>query len=125
MPEDVAVWERFIEKFPGYYDTCQYDVPVGSVPSFVTGDPDPSARAQEKLYRKKIDVLAYSRESDDLIELKPVCTMSTIGQVKGYKHFYMRDYKPEREPRPVVMCGAASEDVREFAHQEGVTIIVV
>ncbi len=28
-PEDIAVWERFINKNPGYFDTVDYDVHLG------------------------------------------------------------------------------------------------
>lgn len=125
MPEDVAVWERFIEAYPDYYETVQYDVPVGRIPEFVKNEPDATMRAMEKLYKKKIDVLAESPRTFDIVELKPVCTIATVGQVNGYKHFYVRDEKPDREPRAVVICGAASEDVIEYAEEYGVTVLVV
>lgn len=125
MPEDIAVWERFISQNPNAYDACEYDVPVGKVPDFVANDPDTDQASMERLYKKKIDVLAYGTDKFDLIELKPVCTMSTIGQVNGYRHFYIRDYSPERPPRAVVICGEASEDVKEYAEAQDVAIIVV
>lgn len=125
MPEDVAVWNRFIDKFPDAYETCQYDFTVGSVPDFVKADPDADQASMERLYKKKIDVVARIANNIDIIELKPTCNMSTIGQVKGYKHFYVRDVKPAVTPRPVVVCGAASQDVIEFAKDEGVEVIVV
>lgn len=125
MPEDVAVWERFIEKNPGYYETCEYDYPVGKVPGFVANDPDADQASMERLYKKKIDVVAVKSSNISIIELKPQCTMSTIGQVKGYQHFYVRDVKPGSNPSPVVICGSASEDVLEFAATQGVEVVVV
>jgi hypothetical protein len=125
MPEDVAVWERFIESRPNAYETCYYDFPVGSVPDYVANDPDVDMASMEKLYKKKIDVVAFDGAGIDIIELKPACTMSTVGQVKGYKHFYMRDIRPPKEPRVVVICGAASRDVIEYANAEGVMVVVV
>lgn len=124
-PEDVAVWERFIEKNPVYFDRCQYDVPVGKVPEFVLKDPNVDQASMERLYKKRIDVLAESGISLSIIELKPSCTMSTIGQVKGYVHFYVRDYSPAAKPKAVVICATASEDVVEYAEVEGVEVIVV
>lgn len=125
MPEDKAVWERFLEKNPDFYERCAYDVRVGKVPEFVTSDPENDIASMEALYKKKIDVLAESDGVLDLIELKPVCGMSTIGQVKGYTHFFKRDWPGMAIPVPVVICGAATDDVREFAEAEGVAVVVV
>lgn len=125
MPEDVAVWNRFIEKFPASYERCEYDVAVGAVPDYVKADPEANVATMERLYKKKIDVVAFQGSDVDIIELKPACTMSTIGQVKGYKHLYLRDVAPNSSPFAVVICGAASEDVIEFARNEDVRVIVV
>lgn len=125
MPEDVAVWERFIEAFPDMYENCQYDVLVGTVPDFVTENEDEAMRKQGNLYQKKIDVVGLIADQIDIIELKPRCTMSTIGQVKGYKHLYMRDYTPPVEPKAIVICGDTTPDVAEFAAGENVQIVVV
>ena len=125
MPEDVAVWERFIAKFPEMYEYCQYDVLVGKVPAFVKEHEMESMRAQAPLYQKKIDVLATIQGQTDIIELKPICTMATVGQVEGYKYLYTRDYEPPVAPKAVVICGQTTEDVAEFAQKRGVMIVVV
>lgn len=125
MPEDVAVWERFIEQFPDMYESCQYDVLVGTVPDFVKDNPDPAIQKQANLYQKKIDVVGLVQDQIDIIELKPRCTMSTIGQVLGYKHLYIRDYLPPADPKAIVICGGTTPDVGEFASASGVQIVVV
>lgn len=125
MPEDVAVWERFIAAYPSAYDSCQYDLPVGSIPDFVKeGTPEDHA-SMEKLYKKKIDVIGHKGTDLDIVELKPQCTMSTIGQVKGYVHLFTREHGDGFEPKPVVVCGGAHPDVLDFAEAEGVRVIVV
>lgn len=125
MPEDRAVWERFIDAYPASYDEVQYDVVVGSVPEFVKNDPTQDQASMERLYKKKIDVVAFKGGDIDIIELKPICNMSTIGQVKGYVHFYKRDIQPSRDPSAIVICGGCSDDIREYARNEGVIVIVV
>lgn len=125
MPEDVAVWERFIDAFPDMYERVQYDVHVGYVPDFVTDNEDGSMRAQAALYRKKIDVVALVQDQIDIIELKPRCTMSTIGQVLGYKFLYLKEYTPPVQPKAIVICGQTSPDVVEYAADSGVQIVVV
>lgn len=125
MPEDVAVWERYIEKFPEAFDTCEYDFPLGKVPDFVANDPNVDQSSMERLYKKKIDVVAKKTDSISVIELKPQCSGSTIGQVLQYQHLYVRDVKPDIVPRAVVICASASEDTMEFADAQGVEVIVV
>lgn len=124
MPEDVAVWERFIAENPDYYDTVEYDFPVGTTPDFVAeGTPEDHA-SMERLYKKKIDVVAKKGASVCLIELKPTCTASTIGQILGYKHLYMRDVSATPIPDAIVICGNTTDDVKDFAAGLGVEIIV-
>jgi hypothetical protein len=124
MPEDVAVWERFIEANPEYYDTVEYDYPVGTTPDFVAqGTPEDHA-TMERLYKKKIDVVAKKDGKVCLIELKPTCTGSTIGQILQYKHLYMRDVSATPVPDAIVICGSTTDDVKEFAATQSVEIIV-
>jgi len=124
-PEDRAVWEQFIDQNPALYETVEYDVPVGTVPEFVMAHEDDAMRKQEKLYKKKIDVVARVAGRIDIIELKPLCTFSTIGQVRGYKFLYIRDYSPTVEPAAIVICAQTTPDVLEHAKAEGVEVIVV
>lgn len=125
MPEDVAVWERFIAANPGYYDTVEYDFPVGKVPEFVAEQTPQDHASMERLYKRKIDVVAKKGEGVWLIELKPTCTTSTIGQVLGYKHLYVRDVSATPDPQAVVICGSVDNDAKEFGEAQGVEVIVV
>lgn len=125
MPEDVAVWERCIEQYPDRFDFCEYDYPVGKVPAFVANETVGEQATMERLYKKKIDVVAKTENGLWIIELKPACTMSTIGQVLGYVHLYVRDVSASPAPAAMVICGEAGEDVKEFALAQGVEIVVV
>ena len=81
MPADVAIWERFIEKFPNAYNSVEYDVKVGAIPKFVTEHEDVAIQGQAPLYARKIDVVGHAGANIDIIELKPNAGMSTLGQV--------------------------------------------
>lgn len=125
MPEDVAVWERFIEARPDAFDSCEYDYPVGKVPDFIANDSQTDQASMERLYKKKIDVVAKADGTTYIIELKPVCTMSTIGQVGGYLHLYQRDVAKSPNTKAQVICASAADDVVEYADAQGVEIIIV
>lgn len=125
MPEDVLVWERFIQAKPTAFEKVEYDVKVGRVPDFVKNEPDEAQRAQAPLYQRKIDVVGYSLAIRWIVELKPIATTATVGQVLGYAHLYARDFSPEGETRAMIICGQMDEDTQEFARSQEVAVVVV
>ena len=83
-PEDVAIWERFIEAYPEAYTQVSYDVLVGSPPQFDTQVGDHPASDDIRLYKKKIDVVGYKPGLVHIIELKPNAGASALGQVTAH-----------------------------------------
>lgn len=124
-PEDAAIWHRFIAQFPDAYDRVQYDVKVGKAPDFVTEHEDEAMRAQAPLYQRKIDVIGYKADQIDIIEVKPNAGASAIGQVKQYRHLWSQEYMPPETPKCVIVTDNVKPDTGEFAHAEGVLIVVV
>jgi len=124
-PEDVAIWERFIDKFPDSYVSCQYDVPVGSEPEDIAKVHEELGGESWKLNQKKIDVVAFAPNQINIIELKPRAGAASIGQVKNYKRLYLKNYSPPLEPVAIIITDEATQDFRDFAREEGVRVIVV
>ena len=125
MPADVAIWERFIEKYPEEYESVEYDVKVGTVPDFVKEHPETAMQDEAALYQRKIDVVGHNGPILDIIELKPNAGMSTIGQVKGYVALYKRDIGGTKTPKGKIITDRIDPDVLEVAKMEGVEIVVV
>ncbi len=126
MQQDhVSIWERFIATYPESYDTCQYDVTVGSVPGFTDPAHPVSVPGQEKLYKKKIDVVAFKGGNIDIIEIKPKANASAVGQVKRYVYLYSKEFAPGKNLQPVIVTDSMDDDDREFARDEGVLVVVV
>lgn len=123
--QDAPIWERFMVAFPDMYDVVAYDVKVGRVPDFVANDPDEAQRAQAPLYQRKIDVVGRKDAQIDLIEVKPVATTATVGQIVGYRHLFMRDFLPAVQPKAIIVAGATDPDTIEVAAAQGVVIVVV
>ena len=124
-PADVLLWERFIEKYPNAYDTCEYDVWIGTPPPFDTTVNLETGGDVEGLYRLKIDVVAHTGGRIDVIELKPRARLSSLGQVKGYARLYARDLKPTGELRPVIITDTLFPDMPELCKIEGIELIIV
>lgn len=125
MPEDVAIWERFISAYPNSFELCMYDFPVGSLPEFMDTSHPVAVAGEEKLYKKKIDVVGLKGQEIAIIELKPKAGASAVGQVKMYCALFKKENPAAPACRAVVITDSVSSDVQEFAREEGVQFVVV
>lgn len=121
--EDKAIWERFIDAYPGYYDSVDYDVPVGSPPDFSTIVNLDTGGDDALLYKRKIDVVGYRVGGKDIIELKPKADARAFGQAIGYKTLYCRDVDPRTECTPTVITDQIGRDMEELAKEMGVKLL--
>lgn len=124
-PRDVAIWERFIDKHPDYYEKVQYDFGIGDVPDFITNASSVEGQRMAELYKLKIDVLGYKDDIIDLIEVKPDAGASTIGQVLGYVQIYKRDEKPALKIQPLIVTDVLRPNMQFLCDTQGVEIIIV
>ena len=124
-PGDILIWERFIDRNPDAYDTCEYDFWVGSPPPFNPIVNEPTEGSADGLYRLKIDVVGHKDGRVDIIELKQNATAASVGQVKEYTDLYTRDEKPAKRPQAVIITNRTRQDLLDFAIKEEVRIFVV
>jgi len=124
-PRDIEIWERFIDKYPDYYDSVQYDYHVGDAPPFNTLMDDDEDLNQDALYRLKIDVVGHIGGKVDIIEIKPDANPSTIGQVKGYKAIYERDEEKGVKAGMVIITDKLRPNMEYLSRVEGIRIVVV
>ncbi len=124
-PEDVAIWEHFILKYPDMYEEVAYDVLVGSPPGFPTIVGEGPASDDLRLYKKKIDVVGYRLGRVDIIELKPRAGAAALGQVNGYKTLYIRDISADPAPFAVLITDELRTDMQMLADEAKVLLFVV
>ncbi len=121
-PEDKAIWERFIDANPDAFEICAYDVPVGSVPEFDTVVSPTTGGDAERLYKKKIDVLAIKGEVLFIIELKPSASATALGQVSAYKTLFKREYAPKQVLQAMIITDELRPDMEFLAEENRVLI---
>ena len=124
-PNDVAIWERFITKFPDLYDTVMYDVGIGDIPPFMEQTSSPQGQAMRELYRLKIDVIGFKGNAIDIIEVKHEAGSASIGQIQGYVTLYNRDFKPTVPVKPVLLTNVLKPNMEFLTQQAGVRLYVV
>lgn len=124
-PYDVAIWERFMFKFPKAYIYVIYDLPLGTGAEIPADTDENIASDFKTLTQWKVDVVGYRKEFTDVIEIKPNAGLSAIGQVKGYAILYDKSDGKNDKIRPVLITDQLRPDMEKVAAREGVTIIVV
>ena len=124
MPLDQAIWERFIAANPGAFDEVAYNVAVGGGTPLDTVVRPETGGDINRLYQRKIDVVGKVKGGFVIAELKPRATTSAVGQVKGYKSLFIRDFNPTGAVDTLVITDQLMPDIEFLAKEEGVKVIV-
>lgn len=119
-PEDVAVWDRFIEKNPGYFDTVDYDYAVGGGVDVGEDQPEAQRRGFQTLTQKKIDVVGYRGDSVTIVEVKPIADMRALGQALSYSHLFADDHPEAGSIERMVVAGDIERDLGPVYAAQGV-----
>lgn len=124
-PRDVAIWERFIDKYKNAFDTVQYDFNVGDPPPFDPMGDDGEDLNQDALYRLKIDVVAHVGNQIYIIEVKPNANSSTIGQIEAYKEIYIRDEQPKNKVNMIILTDTILPNMKYLCEKKDIQLVIV
>lgn len=121
-PEDVSVWERFIDKNPDFFDRVDYDVPCGKGAEVDPAHPANIQADHTILTQKKIDVVGYRGADVTIVEVKPVADMRALGQLVVYSHLYADDHPEAGALTRMVVAGAVERELDAIYAANGVQI---
>lgn len=124
MPRDREIWERFIEQNPNAFEEVAYNVHIGGGTEHDTVVNPESGGDINPLYQKKIDVLGKTNIGFVIMEIGPRAATGKIGQVKGYRSVFMRDFKPDVPVEAVVLTDELLPDVEFVAREEKINVII-
>ncbi|MEK7179966.1 MAG: hypothetical protein AAB706_00665 [Patescibacteria group bacterium] len=124
-PSDTEIWNRYIDKFPNAYLTCQYDFHIGDTAPFNTLMDDGTDLNQDKLYRLRIDVVAADKEKISVIEVKPNAGVSALGQLEKYTELFIRDETPFIPVDMVLITDKELPNIDYLCKKAGVKLIIV
>ena len=111
FPEDIGIWERFLDEFAGNYTGFDYDVKVAYGAEEDPADPPNYKRMKEILSKFRIDVVGYKTDRIEIIEVKPEASTVAVGQIKTYVELYKRDFLPALPVRGVIITDNPVEDI--------------
>ena len=123
-PEDIKVWEAFIDSHPDFYSSVDYDVKVGEGRDYSSKPDDVFRKDLELLSKKRIDVVGYRNNVIDVIELKPKAGPRALGQAVSYASLYRLTFKPEKNVLPVIITDEEIPDMRSLCLEMNVLYLV-
>lgn len=124
-PEDIAVWERFIEKYPNAYETVNYDLKTGKGREYPETPGELIQADMIHLSRKRIDAVAYFGTWVYIIEIKPVANPSAIGQIETYTELYKIDNPEIENIEKVIIAGEIDPDTQTVANLKDIKVWIV
>lgn len=124
-PADVAIWERFIDKYPNAYSSVQYDLNVGEGRGQVSHDDPSMVKSWGMLTSQKIDVIGICDDHVDIIEIKPHARTNAIGQVLCYEILYLGYIDPFAETQTVIITDEKMNDMSLLCAHHNIGLVIV
>lgn len=125
LMEDTAIWTEYLKDPIAPIKKVWYDVHVGKAVPVAGGPETMAARISAGVTRKRIDVVAAVGGGYWVVEIKPFGSMLALGQAISYSRLFNRDYKPDGEVWPVVICSEVDMDIFDEFAAAGVALITV
>lgn len=125
FPNDIEIWERFLDKYGELYTGFDYDIKVGSG-SLQAPDLTPNyARMQDILSKYRIDCVGYKGSSTYIIEVKPEASTVAIGQIIAYTNLYNLEFKPSGDLIGVIVTDREIPDMKLLTDQLKIEYYIV
>src|SRR3990167_4455892 len=124
-PAETLLWERFLLKYPDYYDEVAYNVRVGEGREYPQDLPDNILYDAKILSQPKIDVVGFRDGVIDIVELKLNPYIKSISQLRGYWNLFIKTY-PELKPTNLVLIThEVYPDLKTALEGEEIDVVLV
>ena len=124
-PADIEIWERFVETNWGFFDRVDYDFCVGEGTDFLPTDEDTPDGRQNRLYKRKIDVVGYKGNAVWLIEVKPLADTEALGQIITYGDLYVKEKDVPKAMTLMVLAEKIMTEMKDVYKKKGIEVRIV
>lgn len=124
-PEEIAIWERFITKYPAQFSEVFYDVVVGEGAKVPEIQEENFRRDIRYLSAKKIDVVGKTYSDIWIIELRKRAGIEIVGKLMSYVQLYKEKFMPVENVVGVLVTDEEMPDIRNLCQNFGVLLFIV
>ena len=125
MVSDVAIWERYLERYAKEWDGFRYDVRVGEGLILPDGQPGYIKAMALALTEKRIDVVGEKGQEVWIIEVKPNAMLSAVGQVLSYQVLFEDRFPQSPKPELMIVTDRKGPDLDNLAKKFRISVFVV
>ena len=123
--EDSAVWRHYLDISTDLPELVWYDVHVGTAVEPLPGSPEWLKKVADGVSRKRIDVVAKFIDHYKVIEIKPVGSMTAIGQVVTYRRLLSVEYPNLGPFVGCILCETIDQDLLRVAADYDIEVIAL
>lgn len=125
LPDDVAVWDRYLDKYAHLYTHFEYDVRVG-----LGRDPGPDFDQNIRtmaldLSLRRIDAVGFCPTHIRVIEITHSAGMTAVGQLRAYPILYRLTFIPHLIVHPLLVAAELQSDIKPVLDQEHIPYVLV
>lgn len=125
LPEDVPVWERFLEKYGSQFFNIKYDVRVGSGQPVGLDQPPNMRKMAIMLTQRRIDAVGYTRAGILVIEITRRADLKSIGQLETYPVLYRQKFDPRARVTPLLVAEELETDIKSILDHKGIDYVLL
>ena len=122
---EAEIWERFVIKFPDWFDEVWYDVEVGTCRDATETLDEFFKSHKEYLNMRKIDALGKKDNQYTIVEVKKHAWHSALGEIQGYFHCFLKDWPTERPVKTMILTDLEMPDMREICKLDDTELMIV
>lgn len=120
LPDDIEIWQQFLDKFGKDYIKFDYDVRVGDGRPTNETLPDNIRKMAKDLSQRRIDAVGHKADALDIIEITKSAGFTAIGQLETYPLLYRQRFSPDKRLVPVLVAGRIQSDIKPILIKKGI-----
>ncbi|MBA7635001.1 hypothetical protein ES703_42601 [subsurface metagenome] len=125
LPLERPIWARYLASTTEEFLSLVYDLHLGEGAPVDPAWSEGTAAIVAAVSRKRVDVVGETADSIIIFEVKPRAGMGAMGQLLTYRELYLREARPTKPIRMMVVCERVEPDVPRVYGQYGIEIAIV
>lgn len=120
LPQDIPVWQRFLEKYGDDYTHIEYDVRVGKGREAALHLPILIRQMALDLSMRRIDAVAHTSSRITIIEITRRADLKAVGQLTTYPVLYAQTFHPSLPIFPLLVAEELHSDIEPALRNAGI-----